>query len=133
VPGDYVTSDAIEHASEIPKNHVEALYVNEYIRGVRRVYKYYLAQLLAVPFVGLPCILFAFLGVAAARRWLHLDNEVLGGLAGLLFANFAHRWIARTVGRALEYVGLLPSGAHRVYPHAGSWEEHHNRGCSKAV
>ena len=67
--------------------------------------KYYFAQLVAIPAVGLPTVLGAiFLGGLLAK---------LTGADGPIGMCVIHQVLGR--------LGLLPRGAWRVYPNAGSW------------
>jgi hypothetical protein len=86
--------------------------------------KYYVSQILAIPFVGLPTLIGGFLLGDLLSDRLMVDAGIfthfltlacMGGLG----------WItSRITGNALCGIGLLPPGAHRIYPKACSWRDY---------
>jgi hypothetical protein len=86
--------------------------------------KYYLSQLLAIPLVALPTLIGGLLLGGFLTNMFKIDTGIFTG--GVSFAcMLGLGWIAaRVTGIILCRIGLLPRGAHRIYPQARSWREY---------
>jgi ABC-type sulfate transport system permease component len=87
--------------------------------------RYFISQILFIPFVILPSVVGGVLCAIA----LNVHDLIAGWLVFPVVSALLINWMRRPVGILLELLRLLPSGARQAYPCARSWNEY-ERGSS---
>jgi hypothetical protein len=89
--------------------------------------KYFLSQILAVPFVILPGMVAAFVVVNWIGAHMSLKSNILFGIAGCVAGGSISWFCGKFFGRVLICLGMLPVGAERKYPVGRSWRDYETK------